>query len=152
MEKIYKIAIAICLAISILLFPVSVLLTATGLILTGTLAMVIHITESAGEAIDRPVLFVFLGEDGRSFVIRNIGNAAASEIHVSVVPSNLEYIIDRIDADGEEKTECGQLIGKNRVIIEYADETGKRYSKSEDLRFEDDCEYDPTKPMIPIFK
>lgn len=152
MEKIYKIAIAVCLAISVLLFPVSVLLTATGLIITGTLAMVIHITESAGEAIDRPLLFAFLGEDGRSFVIRNVGNAAASEIHVSVVPSNLEYIIDYIDADDEEQTDCGQLIGKNRIIMEYADEAGKRYSKSVDLQFKEDCEYDPTKPMIPIFK
>lgn len=152
MERIHKIAIIACLAISVILFPVSILLTATGLIITGTLAMAVLISESAGKAVDRPLLFAFLGEDGRSFITRNIGNAPALEVHVSVVPSNLEYLIGRIDADNEEKTDCGQLIGKNRIIMEYADESGKRYSKSADLQFKEDCEYDPTKPMIPIFK
>ncbi|MBN1431590.1 MAG: hypothetical protein JW931_02340 [Methanomicrobiaceae archaeon] len=152
MKKNHKVAIVACLALSLLLFPVSVLLTAVGLIITGTLAMSVLISESAETVVDKPILFAYLGEDGRSFILKNIGNVDALDIHISLVPSNLEFLNKRIEADTEDKTECGQLIGKNRIIVDYTDETGNRYSKTANLNFKDDCEYDPTKPMIPIFK
>lgn len=152
MKKNHKFAIAICLVISVVLLPFSVILTATGLIITGTLAMAVMVSESAETLVEKPILLAFLGEDGRSFILKNIGNVDALDIHISVVPSNLEYLIERLEADTGEKTDCGQLIGKNKVIIDYTDGTGKRYSKTTDLNFRQECEYDPTKPMIPMFK
>lgn len=152
MKKNHIIVIAACLAVSVLLFPVSVLLTAAGLIITGTLVMAVMVSESAEELVEKPIIFAYLGEDGRSFVLKNIGNVDALDIHISVVPSNLEYLIERLGSDTEEITDCGQLIGKNRAIINYTDETGKRYSKSAELKFKEECEYDPTKPMFPMFK
>ena len=152
MKKNHKVAIAACLAISLILFPFSALLTAVGLIITGTLAMSVLISESAETVVNKPILFSYLGEDGRSFILKNIGNVDALDIHISLVPSNLEFLIERIEADTEENTDCGELIGKNRIIVDYTDETGTRYSKTANLNFRDDCEYDPTKPMIPIFK
>lgn len=152
MKKNHKIALAVCLVISLLLFPFSFLFTATGLIITGTLLMSVLISESSEKIVEKPMLSAYLGEDGRSFIIKNFGNRDATEINISLVPSNLEYLIPRLEADKEEKTDCGELIGRNRIIMDYADDDGKRYSKSADLKFRDECEYDPTKPMIPIFK
>jgi len=152
MKKNHKFAIATSLIISVVLLPFSVILTAAGLIITGTLAMGIMISESAESLVDRPLLFAYLGEDGRSFVLKNMGNIDALDIHVSIVPANLEYLIERIAADIEEKTNCDQLIGKNRIIVNYTDKTGTRYSKSADLSFNEECDYDPTQPMIPLFR
>lgn len=152
MKKNHITALAACILVSVLLFTVSFLLTVMGLIITGTIAMTFMISESAEGIVDKPLIYAYLGDDGRSFILKNIGNVDALEIHISIVPSNLEYHIGRIDPDDEEKTDCGRLIGKNRIILDYSDKDGKKYKRTAELVFTEDCEYDPTKTMIPLFR
>ncbi|GEM_PF-4663246 len=152
MKKGHIAAIAVCIIFSVLLSPVSPILTVIGLILSGTLAMAFAISESAEKIMDKPLLFAYLGDDGRSFILKNIGDADALDIHISIIPSNLEYLFEHLGADSEEKTDCGRLLGKNRIILNYSDEDGKRYKKTAELGFREECEYDPIKPMFPLFK
>lgn len=146
------IVVIVCLVISILLVPISPLLTVIGLIITVTIVMAVMISESAGKTVDRPILSACLREDGRGFVLKNFGNGDALDVRISVLPSNLEYMLARIEADDEEVIDCGQLLGNNRVIMNYTDEKREEYNGSADLNPGNDCEYDPFKPMIPIFK
>jgi tetrahydromethanopterin S-methyltransferase subunit F len=152
MNNIHKGMIFAGIIISILLLPASVYLTAAGIIITATLFMLCLISESAGKAMEKPILVAYLGDDGRSIIVGNIGNKDAVNINISLIPANLEFAIDNLSTDIEEKKDCGQLIGKNRAIMEYSDDTGTKHKKTSDLNFKDCKEYDPTKPLIPIFQ
>ncbi|WOF17238.1 hypothetical protein F1737_11405 [Methanoplanus sp. FWC-SCC4] len=152
MKNNYKILLAATVIISLGLFLVSYYLTAIGLIISGTLAMVFVMNEHGKTVLNKPRLFPILGDDGRSVIITNTGETDALSVEITIVPSNLEYSFKSIDADSEIKIETKELVGKNKINIEYYDKSGEKFTVKENLTFAEDTEYDPFKPMIPMFK
>lgn len=149
-------ALAICLIISVASsFLVSVYVGVIFIVITATLAMSFHIYNSAGKAIEKPILMLSIDDnDGKTILLHNIGNRDAKDIRVSLLPANIEFTIESISGDSSITYETGSLIGKNRAIVRFCDEDGKEYSHKQVLMFRDECEceYDPTKPMFDLFK
>jgi len=144
--------LVLCLIVSIISSViVSIYAGAICLVITVTLAICFYIYNSAGKAIDKPILLISIDENGKTLLLHNIGNRGAENIRTSLVPANVEFTIRSIPQDSLAKHETGSLLGKNRAIIRYEDEDGKEYFHKQDLVFRDECEYDPTKPMIQLF-
>ena len=131
---------------------ISPYIAAAGLIVSATAIMLFLISESAEKIMDRPILAALAGEDGRSFRIENFGNKPALDINAGVLPFNLEFLIEMLPAGEEKKINCERLIGNSRVILNYSDEKGIKYTKSADFSTPLKHEYDPAKPLIPIFR
>lgn len=144
--------IAICLIISgISSFLVSVYAGAICLVITVTLVMSYYIYNSAGKAIDKPILLISIDEDGKTLLIHNIGNRNAENIRTSIVPANIEFTIETIPQDSSTSYKNDSLLGKNRAIIRFNDEDGNEHVHKQVLFFREECEYDPTKPMFQLF-
>ncbi|MDD4126804.1 MAG: hypothetical protein PHV39_03855 [Methanomicrobium sp.] len=152
MKKIQKIITVICILISAALSFISVYLTASGLIITATLYISFLISGSADKAMDRPILSALLGDNGKSITVANYGNKKALNVNIEILPSNLRFFLESLPCDSGNEIYCRELPGNIRVILNYSDETGKKHTKTEDLKFNDNSDYDPTKPLIPIFQ
>jgi hypothetical protein len=148
-------ALAVCLVIAVASsFLVSVYIGVIFIVITATLTMSFHIYNSAGKAIEKPILMLSIDDDGKTILLHNIGNRDAKDIKISLVPANIEFTIESVPGDSSTTYETGSLIGKNRAIVRFCDEEGKEYSHKQVLMFRDECEceYDPTKPMFDLFK
>jgi hypothetical protein len=91
-----------------------------------------------------------LTEDGKNIVLTNTGNAQAEKIHVTLIPSNLEFDIASLDVDSTYEYFLGSMVQEIKIKITYSNENGRLFSSSKKLSvFEE--EPDLLKPMFPTF-
>lgn len=152
MKKNYIIVVFSGVLISLFLYLISAYLTATGLIVTGTLALLFFMSESAENIMQRPILSAYPKPGNKSFTVVNLGNKSALDISIEVLPHNLEFFITNLNSDENYDIECEKFLGNSRVFFTYSDDKGKRYEKNLELKSDIVTDYDPTKPLIPIFE
>jgi hypothetical protein len=97
-----------------------------------------------------PDIAVELRADAKAIIIRNSGNAPAKEIHVALVPANIEFDITSLAADEVYEHAMGAMIEEVKVVITFENEKGTTFSRTFPLSALGEG-FEPLKPMIPIF-
>jgi hypothetical protein len=98
-----------------------------------------------------PEIVPKLTDDGKGIILSNTGNARAENIHVTLVPNNIEFDIASLDVDASYEYSLGTIVQEIKTRITYSNENRRLFSSSKKLSvFEEDP--DLLKPMIPMFK
>jgi hypothetical protein len=98
-----------------------------------------------------PDIVAELRDDARGVIIRNTGNATASDIHVALVPADIEFDLPRLEADDVHLYTLDKMIEEVKVVVSFRNEKGDTFSHSYQLSAYGES-FEPLKPMIPIFK
>jgi hypothetical protein len=98
-----------------------------------------------------PEVVVKLSDDAKSIILTNTGNARAEKIHVTLVPSNVEFDIAFLDIDSAYEYSLGSMVQEIKIKITYSNENGRLFSSSKKVSVFDE-EPDLLKPMVPMFK
>jgi len=98
-----------------------------------------------------PDLDASLSEDAKSIIIKNSGNAIALHIHVALVPMNAGYDVLSLKVDESDTHLFDSMIQEVKVIITFENEEKGRFTKTCILSALGN-QFEPFKPMIPMFK
>ena len=98
-----------------------------------------------------PEVMANLSDDAKSIILTNTGNARAEKIHVTLIPSNIEFDIDSLDVDSVYEYSLGTMVQEIKIKITYNNENKRLFSSSKKLSVFDE-DPDILKPMIPMFK
>jgi hypothetical protein len=146
MDKKITAVLAAGLLVTLLLFMYSVYLAGIAFILLVVIIMSLMISQ---ETMGMPQLTAKLREDAKAIVLTNGGNAPALRIHVALVPLNIEYDVGSLAVDQSHEHPLTSMISDVKAVITYTNERGQSFSHSHKLSAAE--EFDPLKPMIPIF-
>jgi hypothetical protein len=148
MDKKTQIVLVLGLAITILLLFFNIYLAGIVVILVITIVISLLIMQ---DSTFHPVLDAELSEDAKSIVLKNSGNSPAINIHVALVPLNTEYDVPFLAVDGTHSFPFDAMIQNVKVVITYENEEKVVFSKTCSLSALGN-EYEPFRPMIPLFK
>jgi len=98
-----------------------------------------------------PDVVAEIREDAKAIIIRNSGNADAQKVHVALIPIDLEFDISVLAPDQVNEYPLEKMIKDVKAVITFENVMGEAFSRSYKLSA-DDSEYDPLKPMIPLFR
>jgi hypothetical protein len=90
-----------------------------------------------------------LREDAKAIVLTNTGNSPALTIHVALVPLDIEYDIASLAVDESHEYPFLSMVTEVKAVITFSNEKGRSYSESHKLSASE--EFEPLKPMFPVF-
>jgi hypothetical protein len=97
-----------------------------------------------------PEIVPKLNEDGKSIVLTNSGNATAENIHVTLVPNNIEFDVATLEVDSSYEYSLHEMVKEVKIRITWSNENKRLFSSSKKLSvFEE--EPDLLKPLFPTF-
>ena len=94
---------------------------------------------------------VKLGDEAKSIILTNNGNARAENIHVTLIPSSVEFDIASLDVDSVYEYALGAMVQEIKIKITYSNENKRLFSSSKKLSVFDE-DPDILRPLIPMFK
>lgn len=112
-----------------------------------TLLMSIHIM---GETADFPLVTADLSEDARRIILTNTGTAVANNIHLALVPLNIEFDHPSLGPDERSSLELESMVSEAKAVVTYENAGGERFQRSYPLAALR-AGHDPTEPMFPVF-
>lgn len=115
------------------------------------IGMTIFMTRLSGKFGDIPELTAKLSPDAKSVIIKNSGNASAVQVHVALVPLNIEYDISEVPADQEHTYPLESMISEAKAFITWKDTEGHYFSHESAISALGGGEDDLLKPMFPMF-
>ena len=148
MDKKSQIVLVLGLAITILLLFFNIYLAGIVVILVITIVMSLLIMQ---DSTLHPDLDAEMAQDAKSIILKNSGNSPALNIHVALVPLNTEYDVPSLAVDETHSYPFDAMIQNVKVVITYENEEKVVFSKSYALSALGN-EYEPFRPMIPLFK
>jgi uncharacterized repeat protein (TIGR01451 family) len=98
-----------------------------------------------------PEVRVKLGDEAKSIILTNNGNARAENIHVTLIPSSVEFDIASLDVDSVYEYALGAMVQEIKIKITYSNENKRLFSSSKKLSVFDE-DPDILRPLIPMFK
>lgn len=98
-----------------------------------------------------PQIQVRLREDAKAIILTNSGNSPALTIHAALVPMDIEYDVASLAVDESHEYPLSSMLAEVKVVVTYTNEKGEGFTQSQKISAAGD-EYDPLKPMIPIFR
>ena len=98
-----------------------------------------------------PEIAVNLRDDAKAIIFTNKGNARAEKIHVALVPVNIEFDISSLEVESTYEFSLNEMFETIKIAVTYQNENGRLFSSSSKLSVFGE-EYDPFKPMFPMFK
>lgn len=146
MDKRITAVLAAGIVITLLLLLVNIYLAGIAIILVVALVMSLMISQDTNF---RPQIEARLREDAKAIILFNNGNSPALSIHTALVPMNIEYDIPSLAVDTSHEYPLASMVSGVKVVVTYENEKGQKYSHSFPLS--SSGEYDPLKPMIPLF-
>ena len=117
------------------------------LVLVAVIAMSLFIMQDTKNL---PDVVVELREDAKGIIIRNSGNADAVNIHVSLVPVNIEYHIQTLAADQVNEYPLESMLAEAKAVASFENVMGGAFQRTYDLSARGS--HDPLRPMIPLFR
>lgn len=147
MDNKSKIVLAFGIIITLCLLLFNIYAAGIAFVLVITIVMSLQIMQ---DSVSRPDIVASLAEDAKSVIIKNSGNAPALNIHVALVPLNTEYDIKFLAADETHTHPLASMIQEAKVVVTFENEEKMAFTRSYPLSVSG--EYDPFKPMIPVFK
>jgi len=148
MDKRSHIVLVLGIAITILLLLFNIYLAGIVLVLVITLFMSLMIMQ---DSVSHPDLDASLSEDAKAIILKNSGNATALHIHATLVPMDVEYDVPSLAVDATHTHPFDAMIQGVKVVVTFENEEKVVFSKSFALSALGN-EYEPFKPMIPLFK
>ncbi len=148
MDKKTQIILVLGLAITILLLFFNIYLAGIVFILVVTVLMSLLIMQDSAF---HPDLDAQLSDDAKSIILKNSGNSTALNIHVALVPINTEYDVLSLAVDATHSYQFEEMIQNVKAVVTYENEEKVGFSKSFALSALGD-QYEPFRPMIPLFK
>ena len=115
------------------------------------IGMTIFMTRLSEKITDVPELTAKLSPNAKNIIIRNSGNTRAIQIHIAVVPLDIEYDIADIPVDEEHTLPLDAMIREAKVVITCKDTAGHTFSHESDISALGKGEDDLLKPMFPMF-
>ncbi|HEX3002321.1 MAG TPA: hypothetical protein VHN82_08155, partial [Methanoregula sp.] len=79
---------------------------------------------------DLPDIVVELKEDAKGIIIRNSGNADAVNVHVSLVPVNIEYTIQALAADQVNEYPLEAMLAEVKAVATFENVMGGGFSRT----------------------
>lgn len=147
MDRKLQILLVAGVFITIILYTVNIYLAGIALVLIVTLVMSLMIMQ---DSTFLPDIVAELSEDSKAVVIRNSGNAVAKNVHVALVPVNVEFDLPSLAVEETRVHQTGQMMDKVKVVISFENEKGTTFSRTYQVSALGES-FDPLKPMIPIF-
>jgi hypothetical protein len=146
MDKTVKMLLAGGIVISVGLFLIDIYLGGIALIITVALVMSQLIMNDTAF---HPDIAAKLKDDAKAIILTNTGNSEALNIHAALVPLDLEYDLESLAVDGSHEFPLPKMIEEVKVVVTFENE--KRNTFSSTFKLSSMGEYDPLKPMVPIF-
>ncbi len=115
------------------------------------IGMVILMTRLSKKFGDRPDLTAKLSPNAKSIIIKNSGNTSAFQVHVALVPLDIEYDITEIPAEEEHTYPLDKMINEAKAYITWKDSEGNDLSHESIISALGKGEDDLLKPMFPMF-
>ena len=149
MEKKHILLLVAGAVCCVILFFVNIYLGATAIIILAALAMSVLIMEDSRVL---PEITISLGDDAKKIRVKNKGNAPAYEIHVAVVPLDIEFDLPELAADAIYEYPLPRMIDEAKAAVSFRAGTGAQTSRTFSLSALGKNGDDLLKPMFPLFK
>lgn len=104
-----------------------------------------------GETTHIPDVTARLREDAKAITLINRGNDLAQEIHVTLVPLNIEFNVPSLAEDAEYIFALPSMVSEVRVVVTFQNTTGKAYSRNYFLTIQNPSDEDLLRPTVPLF-
>ena len=148
MDKKSQIVLVLGIAITIIIYFIfDIYLAGIFFVLAITLYMSLQIMQ---DSVSHPHVEASLRDDAKSIILKNSGNSKAFQIHVALVPMNTEYDVPSLEVDETHTYPLASMIEEVKVVVTFENE--KNHAFSQTYALSSLGEYDPLKPMIPLFK
>ncbi|MCX6687284.1 MAG: hypothetical protein NT112_02710 [Methanoregula sp.] len=99
-----------------------------------------------------PEIIVVLEDDAKGIVVSNRGNDAAKNIHVAIVPHNIEFDVPALAVDERYEYLHHEMISEAKAAVTYQNSEGLASSRTFRLSALGKSDNDLLKPVIPLFK
>jgi hypothetical protein len=145
---IQKIILGIAIIFAILLIFIDLFYAAMAFVLVLVLFMSFRIM---GETSHLPDVVARLSENAKEIIVENRGNDQAQNIHVALVPLNIEFDVPSLEADTKYSFTLPAMIEDVKVVLTFRNLDGNIFSRSYRLSPLIDGEEDLLKPAFPLF-
>lgn len=149
MEKKHILLLSIGAVLCLILFFIDIYLGAIGVIILAALAMSIFIMEDSRVL---PEITVSLGDNAKTVLVRNEGNAPAYSIHVALVPLDTEFDLPELAADASHEYQLPRMIDEVKAVVSFRAGNGAETTRTFPLSALGKNGNDLLKPMFPLFK
>jgi uncharacterized protein (DUF58 family) len=149
MQRNYTILLVLAGIVTLLLFLFNVWFGLMAVIVLIALIMSVYIMQ---DTMGQPDIQVTLKDEAKNLEIRNRGNAPAFDIHIAVVPHNIEFDIPALQIDERYTHSFGRMVEEAKVVVTYQTEKRAKYSKTYMLSALGKDDDDLLKPYFPLFK
>ncbi|WP_321507420.1 hypothetical protein [uncultured Methanoregula sp.] len=148
MDNKTRILLVAGLLITIIAFFINIYAGGIVLIILATLVMSLFIMK---DSVSLPDIVAEFTDDAKGIVIRNSGNDTAFDIHVALIPENIEYDLESLEPDASSVHPLEKMICSVKVVVTFRNTKQQAFSRTYPLSSTGD-NFDPLKPMIPVFK
>ncbi|MDP2796630.1 MAG: hypothetical protein Q8N94_03875 [Methanoregula sp.] len=149
MDKKSQIVLVLGIAITIILCLIfDIYLAGIVFVLVITLFMSLQIMRDSTYL---PDVVASLADDAKAIILKNSGNSTALHIHVALIPMNTEYDVPSLAVDETHTYPLASMIEEVKVMVTFENEKKSAFSQTYALSALGN-EFDPLKPMIPLFK
>jgi hypothetical protein len=143
------VVLAIAAVITIALFFIDIFFGLMAVIVLAVLFMSVRIM---GETTQYPDVVATLPENARGILLTNRGNDRALDIHITLVPQDIEFDLPNLEAEASHIFALPQMIEQVKVLLTYKNRKGGVVSRTYRLSsMEEGTEEDLLKPAFPIF-
>lgn len=147
MDKRTTAILAAGIIVTILLFFVDINLAGIAFILLVVIVMSLMIMQ---DSTFLPQIDIRIRDDAKAVVITNTGNSPALNIHVALVPINIEYDVASLAVEESHEYRFPTMLAEVKAVVTYTNENGQPFSHSRNLSATGE-EFEPLKPMVPVF-
>ncbi len=148
MQKSFAILLSAVLIISLGLFLVDIYAGLMGLVIFIALFMSVKISQTSRM---HPDIGVRLSDDAKGIELRNRGNATAYNIHIAVVPMNIEFDVPSLKEEERYQYAFDAMVEEAKVVVTFENEQGFRKSADFIVSAMGKDDDDLLKPVFPLF-
>ncbi|HZD43260.1 MAG TPA: hypothetical protein VE134_04310, partial [Methanomicrobiales archaeon] len=145
-------ALIIVLAVSFWFYVAGNPISYVGFIVSLIIVSLVLSARIMGETHDLPDVNAQLGEDAKSIAVVNTGNAVARNIHVALVPLDIEFNIPSLDIDSPYFFSMEKMVSEAKVVMSFENEEGRKFAHTTRISSLGTTEDDLLAPMIPVFR
>jgi hypothetical protein len=97
-------------------------------------------------------VMIRLSADAKQISVVNTGNIEARDVHVSLVPIDREFDIERLAPDESREFGLESMIDEVKAVVVFKAGSGQTFRKSINLSSHGTGDDDILKPMFPLFR
>jgi hypothetical protein len=148
MER-YQVVLAMGIVISVILALINIYAGGIAFILVVALVMSMLISRDTLSLAD---VGVRLSADAKRISVINTGNIEARNIHISLVPIEREFDIEKLGPDESKEFGLESMIDEAKAVVVFKTDSGETFRKSINLSSLGTGDDDILKPMFPMFR